>query len=94
MFDTNGYTTHREIVCKRSFYKQLNKPGVCNEKNCRHHAYHVEVSQSGVEYSTKDMYFESTCFRKESENKCKSCIGRYEYKTATPCRYCKWNKEP
>ena len=30
----------------------------------------------------------------EEENKCKSCIGRLEYKTAIPCRYCRWNKEP
>lgn len=25
--------------------------------------------------------------------KCKRCIGRYEYKTAYPCRYCIENKE-
>ena len=90
MFDTNGYSTHKDTVCKRSFYKQLHKPGVCSEKNCRHHACHVRVSQSGVEYSVKDMYPEATC---ERRLKCRSCIGRLEYKTSIPCRYCKWNTE-
>lgn len=28
-----------------------------------------------------------------NENKCSTCIGKYEYKTASRCRYCKWNKE-
>ena len=28
------------------------------------------------------------------EAKCKTCIGRLEYKTSIPCRYCKHNKEP
>lgn len=27
-------------------------------------------------------------------SKCKSCIGRYEYKTSLSCRYCKYNTEP
>lgn len=29
----------------------------------------------------------------ENTIKCSTCIGKYEYKTAIPCRYCKWNKE-
>lgn len=28
------------------------------------------------------------------KSKCKTCIGKYEYKTSCTCRYCKWNKEP
>jgi hypothetical protein len=27
----------------------------------------------------------------EHTNKCGTCICKYEYKTAIPCRYCKWN---
>lgn len=61
MFDTQGYDTHKETVCKRSFHRKLHKPGVCKEETCRHHACHVQISQSGTEYSTKDMYPEETC---------------------------------
>ena len=25
--------------------------------------------------------------------KCNTCIEKYNYKTAEPCRYCKWNTE-
>jgi hypothetical protein len=27
-------------------------------------------------------------------SKCTTCVGKLEYKTAIPCRYCKWNIEP
>jgi hypothetical protein len=27
------------------------------------------------------------------KSKCSSCIRKYDYKTAIPCRYCKWNTE-
>jgi hypothetical protein len=29
----------------------------------------------------------------EDERKCRTCIGKYEYKTQGKCRYCKRNTE-
>ena len=29
----------------------------------------------------------------EDIKKCSICISKYDYKTSSSCRYCRWNKE-